>query len=162
MKSVYRGRKEVGCKTVVRWKGRDYYGGYFSDEKFGSPESAEETAARVRNKIEREVGKRRSEQPVYSQPVKHYKGLRMAVPQGVCYAERAFKGRDGEGRIERTFYAYYNRPKPAPRLYATFSVETFGLRMALTMAIEARRQMEKSATREDRLAQAVPKKRRRA
>lgn len=151
MKSVYRNTDGAGVKTVVRWKGKDHYGGYFADSRFEQPEDA---AARARDRIEREIGKRRSEQPVMWQRAKHYKALRMAVPQGVCYVERKVRG-----KIERTFMAYYNRPAPLPRLYATFSVSTWGLRLALMHAVEARRQMEQAATREARRAQSGTKKR---
>jgi hypothetical protein len=139
MKSVYRQAQGAGVKTVVRWKGKDHYGGYFADSRFEQPEDA---AARARDRIEREIGKRRSEQPVTWQRAKHYKALRMAVPQGVCYVERKVRG-----RLERSFVAYFNRPRPKPRLYATFPVAVWGLRMGLMMAVEARKQMERAATR---------------
>jgi hypothetical protein len=45
-------------------------------------------------------------------------------------------------------------------IYATFSVSTWGLRLALMQAIEARRQMEQAAEREARRAQSGTNKRR--
>lgn len=122
-------RQHVGYMVRVFWQGKRYQS-FFSIARYGDWLAALDAAVGWRDQTEREIGKPRTEQPVFSvaNAESGMLGISRVHEHGTDYIEATWREVDEEGR------SFTRRTR--------YSVRKHGERRALALALKARKQGE--------------------
>lgn len=129
-------RKTYGWYARVNFNGVEH-AKFFSDKSCGSREKALQEAIKYRDRIEKEIGKPRTDRTVVSRSPRNSSGI-----IGVRRKTREVKSENGEKKF-KSYYEVSWTPWPG-RLNRTWvSIDEFGEKEALRRACAIRREKER-------------------